>query len=185
MKRRGLCLILIIVALVLICVCGIFYYHQNSENVTKSAINKELTDFEKDIINGSYDISIESHYDEIKASDNAENFEGEWKSIETQGSHEGELTISNQTQEGFQFSGVFYNVSDSNTNTGDADGFAYFINEHTAICKNNDDVEGFEGIEGYAVFYLHEDTLYIRTTGTVGLMGGGVVMDGKYSQAAY
>ena len=34
--------------------------------------------------------------------------------------------------------------------------------------------------EGYAIFYLYDNHLYIRTTGSVGLMGGGVYMDGEY-----
>ena len=157
-------------------------------------IDVAVEELENSLIDYSYPypVDIEPFYDEIESCYYAENFEGEWHSLDSTGPHEGELTIAKQNSDGFYFKGVFlqhhgeypYYKEDGGPNVGDASGYAHFINDHLAISSNNIDLEGCDDKdihpEGYAVFYLYNDHLYIRTTGTVGWMGGGVYMDGEY-----
>ena len=146
-------------------------------------LENSITDFTKSV-------DIAPLYDDIQACDSAENFEGEWSSPDAEDKHFGELTITDQNSEGFHFEGTFYQhhgeypFTDDGPNIGEASGYAHFINDSMAICKNASDEEAFDSDysdpDGYAIFYLHNDSLYIRTTGTVGMMGGEVVMDGEY-----
>lgn len=169
------------------------YYSPNSFDDTNYLYTARMDELSKikASFQGKYILDkndLASIYDTRTAVDNAANFEGDWKSIEVEGTHSGDITISNQTNEGFHFDGVFFYhhggiEKDDAPNVGDASGVAYFVNEHLAICSTLTDTEygGIDNAEGYAVFYLSDGHLYITTEGTVGCMGGMITMNGEYS----
>ena len=152
-------------------------------------VDDELN-LEEAIMDFNSEVDFEPFYSKIKACDNAENFEGEWNSPNPEDKHFGEVTITDQTEEGFHFVGLFYQhhgeypFEGDGPNMGDASGDAHFINDHLAICSNSVDVKEYDSSipdsEGFAVFFLNNGKLYIRTSGKVGMMGGGVYIDGEY-----
>ena len=153
-------------------------------------VDTVLAEVESSFTDYSVSVDITSLYEQIDSCDSALNFEGKWCSSDLTQADYGELTITKQDSDGFCFEGQFYHhhgeypYTGDGPNMGDASGYAHFINEHMAISSNNIDIDGYDDddelTEGYAVFYLYNDHLYIRTTGTVGWMGGGVHMDGEY-----
>lgn len=149
-------------------------------------VDATIEELENSLIDNPSSVDLASLYDDIETCDYAENFEGKWSSPDLTDVHYGELTITQQDSDGFYFDGDFlyhhgeYPFTDDGPNTGDAIGYAHFINDHLAISRNIIDIDGLDGYDGYAVFYLYNNHLYIRTTGIVGWMGGGVYMDGEY-----
>ncbi|MBE5911017.1 hypothetical protein [Pseudobutyrivibrio sp.] len=191
----------IIILLCFIIGLSVIYIRENT-NDTDESQNEYIADVrptQVDICNPSSESikeninasDLESLYNEISIVENADNFMGEWHSIEQEGTHSGDIKITNQTSKGFKFDGTFYyhhggisNTEDA-PNIGDASGNAYFVNENLAICNNIKDVDCAEltnGYDGYAVFYIYDNQLHICTDGVVGLMGGNVTMDGVYSK---
>lgn len=123
-------------------------------------------------------------YDMISPVDNAESFEGTWNRTDVVNGCGGQIEVSNQDAEGFDFSGVFLYYS----HNGVIDGRAYFVTPEIAIYEYNQ--EGFDTIETqeeadapeYVVFEKTEEGFKVIASSSSAELGFGmnVFADGTY-----
>lgn len=111
-------------------------------------------------------------YSRRQSTDSARDFTGDWTITNTHSSIGGDITITDQDQEKFSYTGDFSYFS----HTGGDQGEAYFISDNMAICYQNDISEG------YVVFYLQGDYLYVGGAGNYGEMGASVSSNGIYTK---
>lgn len=123
-------------------------------------------------------------YDMISPVDNAESFEGTWNRTDVIKGCGGQIEVSNQDAEGFDFSGEFLYYSHSGTIAGRA----YFVTPEIAIYEYNQ--EGFDTIETqegadapeYVVFEKTEEGFKVIASASSADLGFGmsVFADGTY-----
>ena len=97
-------------------------------------------------------------YSEAKECPNAANFEGEWYGGE-HSSYSGEITITDQSEKGFHFSGFFYYY----LHTGEIEGDALFVKDNVAVYKYT------EAEDEYLSFEMDGDTMHVKQEGLLGL----------------
>lgn len=123
-------------------------------------------------------------YDMISPVDNAESFEGTWRRTDVIKGCGGQIEVSNQDAEGFDFSGEFLYYLHS----GIIAGRAYFVTPEIAIYEYNQ--EGFDTIETqeeadepeYVVFEMTEEGFKVIASASSADLGFGmsVFADGTY-----
>lgn len=123
-------------------------------------------------------------YDMISPVENAESFEGTWHRTDVVKGCGGQIEVSNQDAEGFDFSGVFMYYS----HNGVIAGRAYFVTPEIAIYEYNQ--EGFDTIETqeeadapeYVVFEKTEEGFKVVASASSADLGFGmsVFADGTY-----
>ena len=106
-------------------------------------------------------------------------FSGEWNRTNVVTGIEGSVWISNQDEEGFDFSGEFYYYSHS----GEIEGRAYFVEDDLAIFQYEDAYADEDAEEEFIAFVRTEEGMEIKTTGSSGELGFGmnVFSDGTYT----
>lgn len=123
-------------------------------------------------------------YDQIQTVENAENFEGTWNRTNVVNAFWGEITVTNQNTEGFDFIGDFSYYS----HAGYLEGRAYFVAPNVALfeyCQesflDSDTSEGTDAPE-YVVFEKTEEGLNVIASASSGELGLGmdVFADGTY-----
>ena len=125
--------------------------------------------------------NMASLYEKAKSTASAADFTGDWTS------DIGDITISNQDENGFQVSGTFlYEVIGEDppfARTGTLEGEALFINDNVAICKLEDDYVR-PGEEAYVGFILNGDSLeVVESEGFFcTYFGMGVTSEGTYKK---
>lgn len=97
-------------------------------------------------------------YSEAKECPNAANFEGKWYGGE-HSSYSGEITITDQSEKGFHFSGFFYYY----LHTGEIEGDALFVKNNVAVYKYT------EAEDEYLSFEMDGDTVHVKQVGLLGL----------------
>ena len=97
-------------------------------------------------------------YSEAKECPNAANFEGKWYGGE-HSSYSGEITITDQSEKGFHFSGFFYYY----LHTGEIEGDALFVKDNVAVYKYT------EAEDEYLSFEMDGDTVHVKQVGLLGL----------------
>jgi hypothetical protein len=97
-------------------------------------------------------------YSEAKECPNAANFVGEWYGGE-HSSYSGEITITDQSEKGFHFSGFFYYY----LHTGEIEGDALFVKDNVAVYKST------ESEDEYLRFEMDGDTMHVKQEGLLGL----------------
>ncbi len=115
---------------------------------------------------------LSSLYSKKKVSEAACDFNGEWKATNTHSSIGGTVTITDQDNEKFSYTGDFWYYY----HTGSDEGEAYFINENLAICQHED------AEDAYTVFYMSGDQLYISSLNYDMYMGANVSVNGEYTK---
>lgn len=96
-------------------------------------------------------------YSEAKECPNAADFEGKWYGGE-HSSYSGEITITDQSEKGFHFSGFFYYY----LHTGEIEGDALFVKDNVAVYK-------YTEAEGeYLSFEMDGDTVHVKQVGLLG-----------------
>lgn len=113
-------------------------------------------------------------YELRKPISGAADFCGEWKRTQIHTGIEGELVITDQTNERFLFEMVCYNYY----NIGELDGEAWFVTPHLAIARFDDFGEEAQ----YVSFVRSEESLIVTATGA-GFdlhLGNRVWVDGEY-----
>lgn len=122
-----------------------------------------------------YELDMASLYKHLKPVSNPKSFEGNWHATNCHSALSGDVTISNQTNEGFHYEGFFSYYSHS----GEAIGEAHFVTDSIAI-SNQDDIE--DSMEdGYMIFYMVDDSLYLRADTYFGCMGMNVSPNNEYT----
>ena len=96
-------------------------------------------------------------YSEAKECPNAANFEGKWYGGE-HSSYSGEITITDQSEKGFHFSGFFYYY----LHTGEIEGDALFVKDNVAVYKYT------EAEDEYLSFEMDGDTVHVKQVGLFG-----------------
>ncbi|MBR4670718.1 MAG: hypothetical protein IKO84_08965 [Butyrivibrio sp.] len=127
--------------------------------------------------NNVYGLDMKSLYKNITKVEDADNFEGEWKATDCLYAVSGNFDITDQTSDGFSFTGDFL----YGYRTGQMEGVAHFVAPNMAIC-NQDDVAESMCDEGYMVFYLENGSLYVNSDFGLGSMGMSVTPNNKYTQ---
>ena len=97
-------------------------------------------------------------YSEAKECPNAADFEGKWYGGE-HSSYSGEITITDQSEKGFHFSGFFYYY----LHTGEIEGDALFVKDNVAVYKYT------EAEDEYLSFEMDGDTVHVKQVGLLGL----------------
>ena len=118
-------------------------------------------------------------YQRKGAQADALDFSGEWNRTNVVTGIAGSVWISNQDEEGFDFSGEFYYYSHS----GEIEGRAYFVEEDLAIYQYEDEYADEEAEEEFIAFVRTDEGMEIRTTGSSWELGFGmnVFADGGYT----
>lgn len=118
-------------------------------------------------------------YQRKGAQADALDFNGEWNRTNVVTGIAGSVWISNQDEEGFDFSGEFYYYSHS----GEIEGRAYFVEEDLAIYQYEDEYADEEAEEEFIAFVRTDEGMEIRTTGSSWELGFGmnVFADGGYT----
>lgn len=96
-------------------------------------------------------------YSEAKECPNAADFEGKWYGGE-HSSYSGEITITDQSEKGFHFSGFFYYY----LHTGEIEGDALFVKDNVAVYKYT------EAEDEYLSFEMDGDTVHVKQVGLLG-----------------
>lgn len=117
-------------------------------------------------------------YQRKGAQADALDFSGEWNRTNVVTGIAGSVWISNQDEEGFDFSGEFYYYSHS----GEIEGRAYFVEDDLAIYQYEDEYADEEAEEEFIAFVRTDEGMEIRTTGSSWELGFGmnVFADGGY-----
>lgn len=122
-----------------------------------------------------YGLDMASLYKQIKSVDNPKDFEGSWQATNCHSSLSGSIDITNQTNEGFHYEGFFSYYS----HCGEAIGEAHWVSESMAI-SSQDDVEDSMD-DGYMIFYMVGNSLYVRADTFFGSMGMNVTPNNEYT----
>lgn len=121
-------------------------------------------------------------YSQIQPVEQAESFEGTWQRTEVANSLSAELTITEQTEEGFMFVGDFYYYSHS----GYMEGNANFVAPNVAVYEHVNDWgwEEEEITSEYLVFEKTEEGMKLYASSSSADLGFGmnVFADGVYVQ---
>ena len=134
----------------------------------------------------AYDLQYGQHeeflkiYDQRQPVEQAESFEGTWHRTDTASGLGAELTISEQTADGFSFYGDFWYYSHS----GYMDGTAYFAAPNVAVFEYINDW-GIEGtVPEYLVFEKTGEGMKLYASAASADLGFGmnVFADGNYTQ---
>ena len=116
-------------------------------------------------------------YERRKFVGSALSFTGDWTRTSVHSSLSADISVKDQNEEGFDFTGEFYYYS----HMGDAAGRAYFISDNQAIYRqfDNDDIDGEPA---YIGFSLDDNGLHVIANGFVEGMGMNVSVTGDYIQ---
>ena len=121
-------------------------------------------------------LDMEALYKEIKKIDNAKDFEGEWNATNCRTSVTASFSITDQNEYGFSFYGECYYY----THDGEISGKAYWVSDSMAICCQDDLDDTMS--DGYMIFVLDGDHMYVRSDYGLGLMGMNVSPDHDYTR---
>ncbi|RKM57401.1 hypothetical protein D6853_05150 [Butyrivibrio sp. X503] len=148
------------------------------EGETDTGISNASEDmsFVDDPWNKVYSVDMPALYTQIVEVDNADDFEGSWKATNCLSAVSGNFEITNETNKGFHFEGEFLYGYRSGMLSGDA----HFVSTNMAIC-NQDDVED-SASNGYMIFYLENDSLYVNSDPGLGEMGMSVSPNNEYTK---
>ncbi len=122
------------------------------------------------------DIDMEAIYKGRTTVDDAASFEGKWHATNTHSGDSGDVEITQQTDEGFRYRGLFFH----GPNIGDIEGTAYYLTPNLAI-SSQDDIE-YSISEGYMLFLRKDDSLYVKRVGLFADMGWNVNPDNEYTK---
>ena len=141
---------------------------------THAEISVDQADIETSDVTVNSNIEIEDNKD----ADNLEPidysfYEGRWERTFVHSSLNGQFTISNADEEGFDFVGEFFYYSHS----GDSAGRAVFTSENEAVFEDKSELG-----EGYIYFTFEEDMLTVTTEGFISGMGMNVSVPGYYTK---
>gem|GEM_PF-2153665 len=155
-----------------------FEYNQDLSEYITSSISEDasIDDVYKQITwYDVYKLDMASLYKQIKTVDNPKKFEGSWSSTNCHSSDNGTIEITKQNNKGFHYKGAFMYYY----HTGEVDGEAHWVSDSIAI-SNQDDVE--DSMEdGYMIFYMVGDSLYVRADSFFGTMGMDVTPTNEYT----
>lgn len=117
-------------------------------------------------------------YEQIQPVPDAEKYEGTWHRTDVASSMDAEITITEQTAEGFSFVGDFCYYSHS----GWMEGKALFVAPNVAVYEYINDWDGEDAIPEYLVFEKTEEGMTVYASAASADLGFGmnVFADGVY-----
>ncbi len=119
-------------------------------------------------------------YEQIQPVPDAEKYEGTWHRTDVASSVGAEITITDQTEDGFSFTGDFYYYSHSGWMEGDAK----FAAPNVAVYENINDWGGDDTTPEYLVFEKTQEGMNVYASAASADLGFGmnVFADGSYVQ---